>query len=71
MRKTYQSLTRSYEVSNECSDIVGKQVSVTESLSGKVLSRTLMPLDSFPEYINNKKRVINPEEITMPDLNLI
>ena len=71
MKKIYQSVTREYEVSNECADIVGRQVSVTEMLNGEVLSRILMPTDSFPEYINRKKCIIHTEEIGTPDLNLI
>ena len=71
MKKIYRSVTRKYEVSNECADIVGRQVSVTEVLDGKVMSRKLMPTDSFPKYINMKKCIIHPEEIRIPDLNLI
>ena len=70
MKKIYRTVTREYEVSNECPDIVGRQVSVTETLDGKVMSRILMPTDSFPEYINAQKIIIHSEEIRMPG-NLI
>lgn len=71
MKKIYRSATREYEVSNECADIAGRQVSVTEVLDGKVMSRKLMSTDSFPGYINMKKCIIHPEEISIRDIDLI
>ena len=56
-------MTREYEVSNECCNVAVGYVRVTEKLKGIILSSEVMEVGKFPDYINRKKRVIQPEEI--------
>ena len=64
-------MTRDYEVSSE--GLPSGSVKVTTRIrdTGEVVDVTEMPTDRFPEFINRNRLIIFPEEIRLPDLNLL
>jgi hypothetical protein len=65
MLRKYYDATRTYLVSNECKDLKKGQVSISQTITdtGEDMGRIVMPIESFPAYINRMKSIIKPEEI--------
>jgi|GEM_PF-6069003 len=64
-------MTRDYEVSNEGLPCGSVEVTTRIRDTNEVVDVTKMPTGQFPEFINRNRGIIFPEEIGIPDLNLL